>query len=377
MSKTRGHGEGTVRKRGDGRWEARLGLPGGKPKYFYGKTRREALQKLQEAHVERSLGRLSIERSDTVEVYLRSWLETKRPNIKPRTAEIYELNIGRLVAHIGSVHLDALEPVHVQRCYAELGKQLAPYSVRQAHRLLHAALKQAVLWNILPRNVAEAVVAPKPRTTEMTILTPGQLMALFEATKDDRFHNLWVLLGTTGLRIGEALALKWSDIEWERKSLLVRRTVQRQQEAGLVFEDTKTAGSRRTVELPEESVAALRDQRVRQLKVQLGAGPTWEDNDLVFSTETGKPFDRGRIHYNFRNALKKTDLPHMRPHDLRHTAASILLHELGLPVKLVSEMLGHANVTTTLAVYGHLMPTMHRDAANRLDALFATHREHA
>lgn len=375
MTKHRGHGEGTAPvKRSDGRWAAAVSLPGGKRKWYYGKTKTEVKEKLQAAMAARYEGRLSADRSQKVAEYLAGWLETKRPGIKPRTAENYDLNVERLVEHLGSIRLDALAPAHIQQCYTDLSRRLSPYSVRQAHRVLHSALDQAVLWNLVPRNAVDAVIAPRPPRDEMTILTLEQLMTLFEGTRDDRFHSLWVLLGTTGLRIAEALGLKWSDIDWDRKRLVVRRTAQRQQQNGLVFVDTKTTGSRRTVELPDEAIQVLRDQQTRQLWTKRKSGETWLDNDLVFSTKYGKPLDRGRIFVNFKSALKKAGLPDMRVHDLRHTAASIMLHELQLPVKLVSEMLGHTNITTTLATYGHLMPTMHRDAADRIDALFARSR---
>jgi integrase len=178
-----------------------------------------------------------------------------------------------------------------------------------------------------------------------------------------------VLLATSGLRIGEALGLKWSDIDFGSRTLMVRRSLQRQEDGGLVFVQPKTRQSRRTVQLSSVAATALQEQRERQTFQRKTMATEWQENNLVFCTSLGTPLDRGRIHYNWAVALKKAELPRIRLHDLRHTAATLMLRQ-GVHPKVVQEMLGHSSISITLDIYSHVAPTMHRDAADRVDALF-------
>ena len=326
---------------------------------------------MDEAKAAMLQGRLGPSRSQTLTQYLSGWLETVRPTIKPRTHESYALNARRILPHLGRVRLDALTPAQVQDCYNQLlASGLSPRSVQQAHALLHKALADAMRLDLVPRNVAGAVNVPRPRRREMQTLTAEQLQLLFEVTRDDRFGALWVLLGTAGLRLGEALGLKWSDIEFSRRTLLVRRAVQRQKGGvGLVFVEPKTARSRRTIQLSTLAADALKRHQERQTFERKTAAEAWHDHDLVFCTHAGNPLEIARIHDNFKPSLARTGLPNIRVHDLRHTAATLML-EQGVHPKVVQEMLGHSSIALTLDTYSHVAPTMHRDAVNRIDALF-------
>lgn len=376
--------EGSVTKRTDGRWQTYLTLESArklqdgtftKPKrrYFTGKTRAEALRKLQKARKNLQLGRPVTTPTETVEQLLHDYLQSI--DVRPRTREIYEVNERRLVSHIGSVRLQDLTPGHVRRCYADLqagagtGRPLSPHSVRGCHCTLHAALKRAVEEGVLDRNVTEAVRTPRPERKEMRTLTAEQLDTLWSTTEETRYHALWVVLGTTGLRVDEALGLKWSDIDLVRRALVVQRQVQRQRGKGMVIVPLKSAASYRTVELPNVTCGVLKDQRAAQLETRLKAGSEWQDNDLVFSTHTGTPLDRTNVHRNHLRALKDAGLPHIRIHDFRHTVATLHL-EQGASPKIVQERLGHSNISQTLGTYSHVLPAMQRDAADRLDALF-------
>lgn len=376
--------EGSVTKRTDGRWQTYLTLESArkledgtftKPKrrYFTGKTRAEALRKLQEARKNLQLGRPVTTPNETVEQLLQDYLESI--DVRPRTREIYEVNVRRLVAHVGNIRLRDLTPGHVRRCHADLqsgadtGRPLSAYSVRGCHRTLHAALKRAVEEGVLDRNVTEAVRTPRPERKEMRTLTAEQLDKLWATTEGTRYHALWVLLGTTGLRVDEALGLKWSDIDLERRAFVVQRQAQRHRGEGMVIVPLKSAAAYRTVEIPDIACAVLREQRAAQLEARLKAGADWQDNDLVFSTRTGTPLDRTNVHRNHLRALDDAGLPHIRIHDFRHTVATLHL-EQGESPKIVQERLGHSNISQTLGTYSHVLPAMHRAAADRLDGLF-------
>jgi integrase len=224
---------------------------------------------------------------------------------------------------------------------------------------------------LLAFNPCDAVTAPRPERREMQTLSVEQVQRLFESSTDDRWHALWILLGTAGMRLGEASALKWEDINPAAGTLTVRRALQRQRGKGLVLVEPKTPRSRRTIHLPDCAVEALRRHRARQAEARLAAGPAWQDQGLVFSTLTGGPLDPARVNEAFHRALDRAELPRRRVHDLRHSAASILLG-LGTPVHDVAAILGHCQAPVTLNVYAHATPSGQAEAMRRLDALLAT-----
>jgi integrase len=224
-------------------------------------------------------------------------------------------------------------------------------------RAARQAFRHYLIGLLLPREHHETM-------TVLASLVPGsvrtlsaeQVQRLFDTTHGDRFDNLWVLLATTGLRLGEALGLKWADVDLAGRRLMVRRTlVRRRHGGGLVFDDVKSEYSRRTVRLSIFASDALQAQRDRQefdRKAAETDGLTWTDHDLVFCSTIGTPLEQGRIHRHFKPALTRAGLPAIRIHDLRHTAATLMLLR-GVHPKIVSEMLGHSNITITPQLYIH------------------------
>jgi integrase len=379
----RSHGEGGVYQRAsDSKWVAALdlGWVNGKRKrkVLYGTTRRQVLDKLNAARHELECGTLATGPAQTVADYLTGWLADIKAGVRPRTYESYELNVRRLVPHLGRLRLSSLRPQHIQRVYTALqttpgmrGKPLDARSVEQVHTVLHTALERAVKWDLIGRNPAEAVVAPRPVKHERRTLTSEQAAILFDASgaANDRFVALWWLFATTGPRMGEATGLQWSDVDLERGVVVVKRALQRQKGVGLIFVEPKSASSRRAVRLPRVTAAALKDHRKRQLEERLTAGPKWRAHDLIFCTTIGTPLDPARLRKAFHRALKRAELPDMRPHDLRHTTAT-LLGARGIHPKQVQELLGHSSITLTLGTYSHVFDTMHKAAAEEMDALF-------
>jgi integrase len=370
----RGNGEGTIYRRSDGRWGATITLGDGGRKTLYGKNRREVQDLLKEVLRQRENGLLVASAEQLTGDYLARWLEDSvRDSVRPKTFESYELNVRRLQPLIGSVKLGSLSPAHVQGAYAALLRRgLSARSVHHAHAVLHRALKQAVLWNLIPRNPTEAASRPRPVRTEMKTLNEREVRQLFESSEEERFHALWVVLATTGIRLGEALGLKWDDADLSSGRLTVRRCLQRQRGKGLVFVEPKTSRSRRTIHLAPGAISALtRHKRVVQAQERLRAGEVWQEHGLVFATEIGRPLEGSHVNQRFHRALMGAGLPDLRVHDLRHTAATLLLTR-GVHPKIVQEMLGHSTITLTLDTYSHVAPALHAEAALQMETLFST-----
>jgi len=302
--------------------------------------------------------------------YFTYWLGVTRRRVRPTTYENYDLNLRRLDPDLGGVQLGRLGPARVQAAYDRLLRSgLSPRSVAQAHAVLHRALNQAFHWGLIATNPTELVAAPRASRREMTALTSVELQRLLIATRDDRWYPLWAVLGTAGLRIGEALGLKWADIDLDGRRLAVRRALQRQREVGLVFVEPKTSKSRRSIRLTRFASQVLAEHRLRQRELA-EATRGWEDHRLVFPNRRGGPMESGSINEALARALSKAGLPHIRVHDLRHTTASILL-EAGTHPKVVQDLLGHSTVVLTLDTYSHLTASLSLEAAQTIDALLA------
>ncbi len=369
MKRRRGNAEGTIYLRKDGRWEARISLDQGRRKAFYGRTRQEAGQKLAVALKARQDGLPPVSERQTVRQYMGHWLESSRPSLRPRTWLRYEQLLRlHVVPEIGKVRLVRLSPQHLQRLYAgRLDAGLSPASVVQLHAVLRRALGQAARWGLVARNVASLVTPPRLERREMATLSPEHARNLLEAAAGNRLEALYVLAINTGMRQGEILALRWKDVDLDGGTLQVRATLQ---SAGgeFVFAEPKTAHSRRQVALNRPAAEALRNHRSNQLAERLRLGTVWEDNDLVFANEVGRPIAATNLrNRSFWPLLERAGLPRSRFHDLRHTAATLLLGR-GVHPKIVSEMLGHSQIAITLDLYSHVTPTMQRQAADELEA---------
>jgi integrase len=378
MSSRRGHNEGTFYRRADGTWCGQLRVGNGQRLTYYGKTKAEVQQKLAKGRALHEAGRLSPNTRQSLGEYLDGWLSSIKPSVRPKTFESYTLNVQRLNRHIGTVRLSSLTPAHIQGCYSLLHSDgLSPRSIEQAHTVLHGALERAVHLELLQRNPSDPVSVPRPQRSEMQTLSADQALHLFRVTEGERFHALWVLLATTGLRLGEAMGLQWRDLDLETGRLVVQRALQRQKEAGLVFVEPKSRSSRRTVILSDAATKALREHHERQLETARLLESAWMSSDMVFTAALGGPVDPSAVNAYFNDALKRSGLPRIRVHDLRHTAASLLLAE-GIHPKVVQEILGHSSISLTLGTYSHVLPSLHTEAAKKLDALFnrKTDREH-
>jgi integrase len=371
---TRGHHEGSVYRRADGRWVATidLGHQDGRRrrKSFYAGTRAAVAEQLHQALRDHQVG-LPVRADErlTTGAYLEQWLAAAQPTMRPRTWQGYALIVRRhWLPAVGRVPLTRLTPGQVQAVLnAKIAAGAAAQTVRNVHAVLRRALNRAVRDGILARNVSSVIDLPQRVAHEAPTISPELARAILAAVSGDSLDALVTLVLASGLRQGEALALRWSDVDLDAGSLTVRRTLLRM--GGVVsFSEPKTPRSRRTLALPAGIVSALRAHRARQAQRRLWSGSRWVDGDLVFTSSIGTPLTGGDVTKRFQALLAAAGLPRMRFHDLSHGCASLLLTQ-GIHPRVVMEQLGHSTIALTMNTYSHVIPALQRDAADRMDAM--------
>ncbi len=374
MTKKRGQNEGTIFQRSDGYWVSRisLGYDTGKgtrkQRTFYGKTKEEVRRKLTEAQRGNDLGLNVKPESQTVGKFLSTWLEdVARLRVRPSTFRSYEQILrNHLIPGLGRIQLQKLTPKDIQEFLN--AKHSEGISSEHLRRVLRAALSQAVKWDLVPRNVATLVVAPKRPKHEFAYLEPDAARKFLEAAKGHRHEALFTVALSVGLRLGEALGLKWDDIDLQNGSLSVRRQLQRRK-GKIEFSEPKTAKARRTIPLPAFAVTALLEHRGKQLEEKLMNIDRWTEYNLVFASSVGTPAEERNVRRTLVALLQKCGLPPMRFHDLRHTCASLLLAQ-GTDPRTIMETLGHSQIALTLNTYSHVLPSLQRDAADKMQKMF-------
>jgi integrase len=378
LSKKRGNGEGSIHRRKGGGWCAQYTVytaNGRKRKTLYGKTRQEVAAKLTTGLSDREDGVIFDAENLTIGEYLDRWLkDSVERNVGPRTLSNYQLQVRQhLRPALGQVKLKALSPAHIQGLYrSKLDAGLAPSSVRYIHAVLHRALKQALRWGLVPRNASESVDLPRLGKEEVEVLLPYEVRAFLDAAREDRLEALYVVAVTVGLRRGELLGLRWTDLELDGEpKLRVGRQLQRMRDgSGRRFVAPK-GGKGRTIRLPARTVEALKAHRARQAQARLKAGSLYQDGGLVFASEIGTPLEPSNIdRRSFKPLLEKAGLPDIRFHDLRHTCATVLLSQ-GVNPKFVQELLGHADIKLTLGTYSHFLPSMGDQTADAMESALA------
>lgn len=304
-----------------------------------------------------------------VEEWFTHWVDTIAPaRVRPRTLESYRSMIRlHILPRIGQRRLDQLMPEHLEQMYAEiLASGRSPATVLRVHRVLHRALKIAMQRERVARNVATLVDPPKQRRAETPMpLDVDECRKVLAAAEGRRNAARWTVALALGLRQSEALGLQWRDIDLDVGKLSVRRGLHRVDGKGLMFEEPKTPRSRRTVALPGPLTAALRKHRETQDFERMVAGSDWQDLDLVFAQPNGRPLDKHSDYEAWTRLLADAGVRHIRLHDGRHTAATLLL-TAGVHPRVVMELLGHSQMRTTTDIYSHVMPALAQEAADRM-----------
>jgi integrase len=325
--KRAGHGEGSVYQRKDGRWVGEITLEDGSRKPYYGKTRKEAYEKKEKALQEQKQGILATGPQQKLKDYLEQWLENvDKPFIRESTyVKHHSLLKNHILPALGHIQLQRLTAQDVQSFYArKLKEKLSPGMILSMHGVLHKALKKAVQWKLVSQNVCDAIELPSRIRYEGQPLTKEQAQKLLEAARGHRLEVLLTVAVTTGMRQGELLSLRWKDINFQSTSVYVHRTVLPIPGRGYVENEPKTAGSRRRIKLPQFVFEMLKQHRSRLEEMRVKAGDAWTENDLVFPNIYGRFIDKGNFYRVFQKLLKEADVPRVRFHDLRHSAATIL-----------------------------------------------------
>jgi len=280
-----------------------------------------------------------------------------------------------LIPALGYIRLQKLTPQQVQAFYREkLHEGLSQKRVKGIHSILHKALENAVKWNLVGRNVCDLVESPIPRRHEIQPLTQEQAQCLLKAAHEHKLEALITVAIMTGMRRGELLGLHWQDIDLERGSIQVRRSVNRISTYGLVVSEPKTTRSRRKITLPAFVIDVLKQHFARQQDMKRAAGDLWRETDVVFCNLYGGYIEPSNLHGWFKKLLKSAELPNIRFHDLRHSAATLLLG-MGVHPKIVQELLGHSTISMTLDTYSHVLPSMQQEAMSKLDIMFGQHKD--
>jgi integrase len=337
-------------------------------------TKRDAELVLAELLKAREMGDTTVDAKTRLSDFAATWLDTLTTNatVRPRTAADYRSILNRYVLPtLGRYRIGRLQPTHLRRLYGELRERgLAARTVRQAHEVVRNLLNAAVRDGIIARNPATlaANVLPKEERREPTTIERDKLVAFLDAAETAAEGPLWTVLLLTGLRPSEALALRWSDIDLEGRRLRVQRVLVERAGVAHAFAPPKSQTSRRTVPLAARVVAALRAQRKAQATARLFAGEKWKDQGLVFTNTTGGPLRQSNLRPKFVKLLDAAGLPRIRPYDLRHSCATLLLED-GEDIAVVSAMLGHSSLALTAKHYAHVTERRKRDAVGRWDRL--------
>ncbi len=394
----RGHNEGTIREkfRTDKKtkekysvgWEARYTSPIHGQKSIFGKTRSEVAKKLTKILNEINEGNYTEPCKMTLEDWLKIWLnEYASNNIKHSTRVSYDYLIHRhVIPVIGNKKLAEIRADIIQRFYNEKAKNgrldgkggLNAKTIKNIHNMLHEAMEQAATNNMIQRNPCKAAILPKVKKKEMRVLTRLEQKKLTEAAKTERIGIGVILALATGIRLGELLGLQWRDVNIKAGTISINRTFNRlknfdegsNQKTKLVLGEPKTSKSKRVIPLQQVILNELREYKKNQNKEKIQNISYYNNEGFVIANEIGNPIDPRTFQDFFNRVVSMAKINKAHFHSLfRHTFATRAL-EAGIPAKTVSEILGHANISTTLDLYSHVSLELKRDSLEKLSELF-------
>jgi integrase len=364
------NGNGGARKRQDGTWEWRMSLPDGRRVSGYGTNQAEARQRclakvtLADQGVDYRAARKKV--GD----FLAWWLaDVAATRCSAKTLRTYtDLVRLHIAPDLGRIELGKLSAQQVQSLLRKKEREgLSPRTVGHIRGVVRTALNDGVRLGVVARNVALLTDPPRHRAPEREPFTAEEARVLLAAAHDDRLAALYRLALSLGLRRGELLGLRWQDVDLDSGTLRVARSLQRVN-GTITLKEPKTERSRRTLSLPPSSVTALRAHHDRQAWERKAAGGRWRESGMVFTTSIGTSIDPDRLTKEYKALQGRAGLRNQRFHDLRHTAATLMLRD-GLPVHEVSAVLGHAQTSTTLNVYSHVLPGANERVATAMERL--------
>lgn len=369
---------GQVVKRGDRKYLVRVSLGKGadcKRKYYnktINGTKKEAEAFKNKILHQVDTGTFYEPSREYFRDFIDNWFKTvARDRVSDKTLRGYEQSTRLyLIPNLGTTQLERITPEQIQKLYYEMReKGLSSSTIKNVHAVLNSALKQAVRWGKINRNPAALVDLPRNKKTEMKVLNQEEAKRFLDTAIYNRLKSLFSLLITTGMRPGEALALKWNDIDFENNRITINKSLSRV-DGKWSLKEPKTSHGRRTIPVPSEVMKDIKEHKELQDHEKVGLKTNdYSDHDFVYATKTGEPFnDRNIISQYFKPLLKNAGLPDIRLYDLRHTCATLLL-SAGVNPKIVSERLGHADVSLTLNTYSHVLPDMQESAAKKIEGM--------
>ncbi len=306
----------------------------------------------------------------TIKAFLLDWLEIKKSAIRLKTHQDYERLIHKyILPELGDIYLADLTPRNLSQFYRQLGEGgLGSRTVRYIHSILKVAFKDAVMQGLLESNPTLGTILPRWTKKEMQILDEGQITHFLQTAKLSPYYGIYHFAIVTGMRMGEILGLKWQDVDWTNATLFVRRQAQRVNGHGVVFQEPKTHAGIRKIKIQSASLAELKCQQNRNELAKQRAGERWQENNLIFPSSVGTPVVASNLRRNFKGHLRNAGLPSIRFHDLRHTAATMMInHEV--PIIVVSQILGHSKPSVTRDIYSHCSVSMQTQASLIMDEL--------
>ena len=370
MARIRSHNEGSIYQRSNGKWRAQVSIDNQRLS-FTAKTKKEGLAWILETKNQIDKGLTFQGANTTLEEFLSEWLRTVSSGSKG-TYFTYSWTVQkRIIPYIGNLNLMDLRPDRIQRFYLHLQKEgLSNHAVAVTHKTLRVAMNHAIKLGLIGRNPCSGTIPPKPEQTEMKFYDDRQVKSLLKTAKDieDRFYPLYYLAIHTGMRQSELIGLKWEDVDWNLSTIQVKRQVRHFKGASYTFLEPKSRSGTRTIIPGKQALELLENHKREQEMLINSAGEDWTCLDLVFPSGAGTPITASNIRRAFRKLLAVSGLPKIRFHDLRHTAASLMLNH-GIPVLIVSKRLGHSKPSITIDVYGHLIPSRQQEAAQLMDNL--------
>src|SRR3972149_237806 len=363
MAKRRGNQEGSIYPRKNGTWRAQVSIAGRRLS-FTGISHKECRDWIQRTSKQIQSG-LTYEGTQlSLAEFAEGWLAQRKADLRPGSWALYEASLQQyVIPALGRFKLAELRSAHIQAFYDGLVRnETGPYVIRSSQKVLGTILNHAVRLALIPSNPMKAAIPPSQPQSEMRILDEDQvqrfLLAVRQIYPDDL--ALYQLAITTGMRQSELLGLKWADLDWANGVLNVKRQYLRLPDGSSAYLPPKTKSGIRSIRLGQATLAILREHRDRQFQ------EIQTDNDVMFCGKPGVPLNRSILTKRYKRLLKEAGLPALRFHDLRHTAASMMLHK-GVSVLVVCKRLGHAKASITLDIYGHLVPSMQELAAEVMD----------
>ncbi|QIP70932.1 site-specific integrase [Streptomyces sp. VN1] len=371
------NGAGTITKRKDGRYQCAVYVlqPDGTRarKFAYGKTWTECDTKRRELLAKVDQGVPVPTRSAKLSEWLPYWLDNViKPRRKLSTYDKYEAQVRLyLVPLLGAKRLESLGVADVRRFLVRLEKETTAATAKESHRVLRSALSSACREELITRNVAKLVEPPRTDYRELKPWTLDETLDFLTASRKDPLYAAFVLAIAMGLRRGEIIGLRWSDLDLDSRVLYVRQQTQRRR--GVLYDDDPKSRRRRAVPLPALCIAPLRWHRMRQAAARLKAGEQWQESGYVFTTRTGRQVEPRNVYRSFTRVAESAGLRVIRLHDARHGTAT-LLTAAGVAPRVVMEILGHSQISITMDVYTHVVQDTQREAMSHMDRLLRKRR---